>query len=228
MDNIATHRALWPTSLALIPYDGGIAAEYEDEYGNIKAETIETRCIANSSRVNYDSDYSEFALDTSALSEKKTFGTARNSPPVSEAFMSLDDDHQEPQSISLLTHNDNTEYHSSHYPPVMPPRQCILQREIQKASPDIAPNVSQAPFPFTRKTFQPPSSPRFFCKDCDKFPEGFQGDHELQRHKSRAHPSVRRTVWICEDRRGDGSFLANCKACMTQKRYWADYNAAAQ
>jgi hypothetical protein len=76
------------------------------------------------------------------------------------------------------------------------------------------------------KAYQRPQHPKLLCPDCNDIPEGFRGEHELQRHKNRAH-SDRRKVWICVDSSNSG-FLANCKACRTQKRYGAYYNAAAQ
>lgn len=76
--------------------------------------------------------------------------------------------------------------------------------------------------------YQRPQHPKLFCPYCNDHPDGFRGEHELQRHTNRAHPSGIRKVWICEDLFGDGQFLANCKACRTKKRYGAYYNAAAQ
>jgi hypothetical protein len=73
-----------------------------------------------------------------------------------------------------------------------------------------------------------PTAPKLVCPTCSDHPEGFRGQHELERHMSRAHAKLRK-VWICvESPEGDGKFLANCKACRTKKRYGAYYNAAAQ
>ena len=79
-----------------------------------------------------------------------------------------------------------------------------------------------------RTVYQRPQRPKLLCEFCNDYPDGFRGDHELQRHTNRAHPTKIRKVWICTDVLGDGSFLANCKACRSRKRYGAYYNAAAQ
>lgn len=71
-----------------------------------------------------------------------------------------------------------------------------------------------------------PAAPKLLCPHCSDHPDGFRGEHELQRHVSRAHNKIRK-VWVCVDSSPDGTFLANCKACRTKKRYGAYYNAAA-
>jgi hypothetical protein len=80
--------------------------------------------------------------------------------------------------------------------------------------------------PREKQTYQRPQHPKMYCPYCEDHPEGFRGEHELQRHTNRAH-SQRRKVWVCVDSSPDG-FLNKCKACRTQKRYGAYYNAAAQ
>merc|ERR1711881_369149 len=62
-----------------------------------------------------------------------------------------------------------------------------------------------------------PAAPRLLCPHCSDHPDGFRGEHELQRHVSRAHNKIRK-VWVCVDSSPDGTFLANCKACRTKKR----------
>jgi hypothetical protein len=69
--------------------------------------------------------------------------------------------------------------------------------------------------------------PKSYCLHCEDHPDGFRGDHELQRHVARAH-SNSREVCICVDKSEGGKFLAGCKAYRTQKHYETDYSAAAQ
>ncbi|KIW07504.1 uncharacterized protein PV09_01469 [Verruconis gallopava] len=71
-----------------------------------------------------------------------------------------------------------------------------------------------------------PAQQKVKCPRCEDHPDGFRGEHELQRHMSRAHAKIRK-VWVCVDPTPDQKFLANCKACRTKKRYGAYYNAAA-
>ncbi|KAI9651995.1 MAG: hypothetical protein M1831_007287 [Alyxoria varia] len=68
--------------------------------------------------------------------------------------------------------------------------------------------------------------PKKTCSQCNEYPDGFRGEHELRRHMDRAHSSCRK-VWVCIDPTPEKKFLANCKACNSQKEYGADYNAAA-
>jgi hypothetical protein len=71
------------------------------------------------------------------------------------------------------------------------------------------------------------TAPKLLCPQCNDHAEGFRGEHELQRHVMRAHAKIRK-VWICVDSSPEKTFLSNCKACRTKKRYGAYYNAAAQ
>ena len=71
---------------------------------------------------------------------------------------------------------------------------------------------------------QPPRKTTF-CPHCNDQPQGFHGEHELNRHIDRQHKSVRK-VWVCKDISSNG-FLSGCKACRNDKTYGANYNAAA-
>lgn len=77
-----------------------------------------------------------------------------------------------------------------------------------------------------KASVQRPPRQKTYCNYCNEQPDGFHGEHELRRHVERAHAVVRK-VWVCVDISPDKKFLANCKACRKQKRYGANYNAAA-
>jgi len=66
---------------------------------------------------------------------------------------------------------------------------------------------------------------RLKCPVCSDYPDGFRSEHELRRHTNRVHKKTRK-VWVTIDTSPDKSFLANCKACQTGKRYNECYNAA--
>ncbi|KAI9868940.1 MAG: hypothetical protein M1813_002763 [Trichoglossum hirsutum] len=83
----------------------------------------------------------------------------------------------------------------------------------------------------SNKHYTRPQHPRVHCDKCNDAPEGFRGDHELRRHTDRVHTRLRR-AWItvqCTDKNSPTPevSLTGCKACRQQKKYHADYNAAA-
>ncbi|KAK1688193.1 zinc finger protein [Colletotrichum godetiae] len=84
-----------------------------------------------------------------------------------------------------------------------------------------------------RPTYQRPPLRRVYCIKCNEYPEGFRGEHELRRHTDAKHASLVRR-WVCTEPDSYSPTLpqpviplAKCKACVTQKRYGAYYNAAA-
>ncbi|RYP27722.1 hypothetical protein DL767_007559 [Monosporascus sp. MG133] len=84
-----------------------------------------------------------------------------------------------------------------------------------------------------RTTYQRPPLRRVFCGKCNEYPEGFRGEHELRRHTDAKHAALVKR-WVCTDPQSSTPNtpqpvipLAKCKACVTQKRYGAYYNAAA-
>ncbi|KAF2643327.1 hypothetical protein P280DRAFT_467382 [Massarina eburnea CBS 473.64] len=92
-----------------------------------------------------------------------------------------------------------------------------------------APSVDTTPN--TSPTFQTPGKTpprkvlRLKCPMCNDYPDGFRSEHELRRHTNRIHRKTRK-VWVTIDTSPDKTFLANCKACQTGKKYNECYNAA--
>ncbi|KAH8675862.1 hypothetical protein BX600DRAFT_453731 [Xylariales sp. PMI_506] len=84
-----------------------------------------------------------------------------------------------------------------------------------------------------RTSYQRPPLRRVYCGKCNEYPEGFRGEHELRRHTEAKHAALVKR-WVCTEPQNYSSGspqpiipLAKCKACVTQKRYGAYYNAAA-
>lgn len=84
-----------------------------------------------------------------------------------------------------------------------------------------------------RPSYQRPPLRRVYCNKCNEYPEGFRGEHELRRHTESKHASMVKR-WICIEPDNPPPSaprpvvpLSKCKACVTQKRYGAYYNAAA-
>ncbi|KAK7738975.1 hypothetical protein SLS62_011332 [Diatrype stigma] len=84
-----------------------------------------------------------------------------------------------------------------------------------------------------RTAYQRPPLRRVFCNKCNEYPEGFRGEHELRRHTDAKHAALVKR-WVCTEPPNSPPNspqpvipLSKCKACVTQKRYGAYYNAAA-
>ncbi|KAK4197042.1 hypothetical protein QBC40DRAFT_108759 [Triangularia verruculosa] len=86
--------------------------------------------------------------------------------------------------------------------------------------------------PRLRPSYQRPPLRRVYCTKCNEYPEGFRGEHELRRHHDAKHAALVKR-WVCTEPQDPPNSpqpvipLAKCKACVTQKRYGAYYNAAA-
>ncbi|KAK4149758.1 hypothetical protein C8A00DRAFT_46684 [Chaetomidium leptoderma] len=92
--------------------------------------------------------------------------------------------------------------------------------------------TSPVPTARMRASYQRPPLRRVYCTKCNEYPEGFRGEHELRRHNDAKHAALVKR-WVCTQPPDPPSSpqpvipLAKCKACVTQKRYGAYYNAAA-
>ncbi|KAF9699176.1 hypothetical protein EKO04_002985 [Ascochyta lentis] len=102
---------------------------------------------------------------------------------------------------------------------------------VEPASMSREPVTVNSHTPMTSPTFQGSTKTpsrrvlRLKCPLCSDYPDGFRSEHELRRHTNRVHKKTRK-VWVTIDTSPDKSFLANCKACQTGKRYNECYNAA--
>lgn len=93
--------------------------------------------------------------------------------------------------------------------------------------------TSPIPAARIRPSYQRPPLRRVYCAKCNEYPEGFRGEHELRRHNDAKHASLVKR-WVCSEAQSYSPSapqpivpLSKCKACVTQKRYGAYYNAAA-
>lgn len=80
--------------------------------------------------------------------------------------------------------------------------------------------------------YQRPQRAKIMCNECTEYPRGFRGEHELRRHRSAKHASMKKR-WICvcpsEDKIETKPIVPfkGCKACGQGKTYGQYYNAAA-
>jgi hypothetical protein len=125
------------------------------------------------------------------------------------------------------------------------PIHCLHPECMALATDDSQPRCRKVPqqfqtFPSQQQSQQqPPISPasasssgyirprhsKLQCDQCKDYPDGFRSEHELRRHTNRVHKELRK-VWITVDASENKTFLANCKACTSGKRYNECYNAA--
>ncbi|KAF2032270.1 hypothetical protein EK21DRAFT_61446 [Setomelanomma holmii] len=99
------------------------------------------------------------------------------------------------------------------------PKETVVTAPPSSETPTTSPTFSSSSKTPSRRIL------RLKCPVCSDYPDGFRSEHELRRHTNRVHRKTRK-VWITIDTSPDKTFLANCKACQTGKRYNECYNAA--
>jgi hypothetical protein len=98
-------------------------------------------------------------------------------------------------------------------------RETVVSAPVKNDTPATSPTFHSSSKTPSRRVM------RLKCPICSDYPDGFRSEHELRRHTNRVHKKTRK-VWVTIDTSPDKSFLANCKACQTGKRYNECYNAA--
>ncbi|PVI03382.1 hypothetical protein DM02DRAFT_716895 [Periconia macrospinosa] len=108
----------------------------------------------------------------------------------------------------------------------VPSRETVVTAPSAETSPNTSPTFQTPGKAPSRKVM------RLKCPTCNEYPDGFRSEHEvtdcvakLRRHTNRIHRKTRK-VWVTVDTSPDKTFLANCKACQTGKKYNECYNAA--
>tara|TARA_R110002003_G_scaffold288_4_gene18352 strand:- start:21272 stop:22009 length:738 start_codon:yes stop_codon:yes gene_type:complete len=99
------------------------------------------------------------------------------------------------------------------------PKETIVTAPPTDETPNTSPTFSATSKTPSRRIL------RLKCPVCTDYPDGFRSEHELRRHTNRVHRKTRK-VWVTIDSSPDKTFLANCKACQTGKKYNECYNAA--